>query len=402
MIMMRFFLPLTTSHVVRVFVVVGLGVVASASCGIDESGLNSMAFLPHDAAAHDTAAGAAGTGGPGAAGTGGSIVPSGLAGSSAGVGGDGSGGTGGSVNTGGTGGEPTTGDAGTTGAAGATGDGGTGGGNVGRGGVTGTGGSAAAGTGGAMTGGAGTGGNAGTTGVAGAGGLAGTTGIGGIGGIGGGAGVGGRGGAGARGGTGGVVVPCTAANCADGCCNGTACVRMRSATQCGAMGAACAPCGGCQTCSAMGQCKIDAASRWTIRAVSAQLSTNSNWDRSFGEIGGTAPDPFCEFENPAGQVTTTTAGVTDTLTDTYNPKWNQVITPVGATVSAMALMANSPTWQIWVGDDDGCTPGQTCLGDVACTFRSPITEAQLKAGEVVVNNRQSCVSLTIDFVCQPM
>jgi len=177
---------------------------------------------------------------------------------------------------------------------------------------------------------------------------------------------------------------------------------MRSAMQCGAMGAACAPCGGCQICSAMGACKIDSMSRWTITAVSAQLSLSNNWDRSFGEIGGTAPDPFCEFENPAGQVTTTTAGVTDTLTDTYNPKWNQVITPVGMTVSASTLMANSPTWQIWVGDDDGCNPGQTCLGDVACTFKSPITEAQLKAGELVLTNRQNCNSLTLGLVCQPM
>jgi len=160
----------------------------------------------------------------------------------------------------------------------------------------------------------------------------------------------------------------------------------------------CAPCGGCQLCSTTGQCQIDNASRWTIVAVSAQLKT-ANWDRSSGEIGGSLPDPFCEYENPAGQVTTTTAGVTETLIDTLNPNWNQVISPAGMTVSAATLMSNNPTWQIWVGDDDGCaSPG--CLADVACTIRQPITAAQLTAGQLVVTGRQNCNSVTIGFMCQ--
>ena len=42
---------------------------------------------------------------------------------------------------------------------------------------------------------------------------------------------------GGRGGTGGVVTPCTALSCSDGCCkDSTTCIRMRSATQCGAQG----------------------------------------------------------------------------------------------------------------------------------------------------------------------
>ena len=106
---------------------------------------------------------------------------------------------------------------------------------------------------------------------------------------------------------------------------------------------------------ARGQCRIDTASRWQIVAVAAKLDTGNNWDRYSGDLGGSAPDPFCEYENPAGQVSSTTAGVTDTLIDTYNPTWNQVITPPGATVSAATLMASSPAWQIWIGDDDNCS-----------------------------------------------
>src|SRR4029079_8956467 len=135
-----------------------------------------------------------------------------------------------------------------------------------------------------------------------------------------------------RGGTG-VVNPCTPQNCADGCCSNNMCIRNRTAFLCGALGASCSPCGGCQTCSATGQCRIDAASRWTIKAVSAELS-GGGWDRNAGDVGGSAPDPFCEFENPSGQVTATTAGTTDTIRDTTKPTWNQVITPVGMTVAA--------------------------------------------------------------------
>jgi len=180
-------------------------------------------------------------------------------------------------------------------------------------------------------------------------------------------------------------------------------VKARTAKLCGAMGAACAPCGGCQICTTMGQCKIDTASRWTIVAVSAQLPdriSGRNWDRNFGDMGGLQPDPFCEYENPAGQVTTTTAGTTDTLQDTFNPTWNQTITPVGVTVAASTLMSTNPTWQIWVGDDDGCSGIGGCLGDVACTIRQAITEAQLTSGQLVVSNHQSCNSVTLKFVCQ--
>jgi hypothetical protein len=169
---------------------------------------------------------------------------------------------------------------------------------------------------------------------------------------------------------------------------------------CGSQGQACAPCGGCQSCSATGQCRIEPASRWTIVAVSAQLDTD-NWDRNAGDVGNSAPDPFCEFENPAGQVTPTTAGVTDTIRDTYNPVWNMTITPAGMTVAASTLMANNPTWQIWVGDDDGCPPGQSCRADVACTIRQPITETNLRSGQLIVSNDENCNRVIIDFVCQP-
>jgi hypothetical protein len=399
MIMMRIFLPLTTSclRVARIAVTVALATAGIASCGVDSTGLNSMPFLPHDAAADTVGTGVAGSAGSGsgtagAGGRGGSAT--GIAGSGGSVADAGATGTG---DAGASGSAGTAGSAGgSVGTAGTVGSGGVGGDAAGEAGSVGT-----AGTGGDSVGTAGTGG--GVVGTAGAGGSSvGTAGIGGTAGTGV-AGTGGRAGASGRGGAGGgVPIPCTAATCADGCCkDSTTCIRMRSAMQCGANGAACAPCGGCQICSTFGQCKIDPTSRWKLMAVSAQLQ-NKLWDRPAGDLGGTAPDPFCEFENPAGQVTTSTAGVSDTLIDTYDPTWNQEITPAGTTVSAATLMATSPAWQIWVGDDDGCNPGQSCLGDVACTIRQTISETQLKAGQLVVNGRQSCINVTIGLVCQPL
>jgi hypothetical protein len=403
--------PVTTSRIqaLRVVAMVGFGTALLASCGVDQSGLGSMQFLPHDAAAGGTS-GTAGTGGnpAGAGGTGGGggIAATGVGGlggndvTGSGMAGSGPGGAGG-VTAGTSGTAGANGAAGTSGAAGTTPTAGTSGtaGAIGTAGTTGSAGTTgAAGT----TGTAGTTGAGGTIGVAGANGGAGTGGMAGTGGGGatagsGGIGVGGRGGIG-LGGRGGST-PCTATSCSDGCCKDSfTCIRMRSALQCGAQGATCMPCGGCQTCSSTGQCRIDPMSRWTITAVSAELS-GTGWDRAFGEIGGTAPDPFCEFENPAGQVTPTTAGTTDTITDNAKPVWNQVITPAGMTVSAATLMATNPTWQIWVGDDDGCTG--VCTADVACTIRQQISESTLRSGELVVTNRQSCAQLTLDFTCTP-
>jgi len=419
MIMMRFFLPLPTSRldVARAVVVAGLGTALIASCGVDQAGLGTMPFLPHDASSADTSsAGVAGASGnpgvAGASGTGGGAgsVPAGIAGaggssSVAGMGGSGVAGVPGTAGTGGdaAGAAGTSGDAGTSGAAGAGGvagaggDGAAGTGGNGAAGVAGTIGTAGtggstAGAGGDSTGTAGIGG--GIAGAAGTGGTAGSTGIAGTGG-----GAAGRGGSGGSGGGGGSG-PCTALNCSDGCCSTAgACIRARTVTQCGANGQTCAPCGGCQFCSTTGQCRIDTASRWTIVAAAAKLDTGHNWDRFSGDLGGSAPDPFCEYENPAGQVTSTTAGVTDTLIDTYNPNWNQVITPPGATVSAATLMASSPAWQIWIGDDDNCS-GTGCFGEVACTIRQTITETNLRSGQLIVTNRQQCNSVTINFVCQ--
>ena len=79
-----------------------------------------------------------------------------------------------------------------------------------------------------------------------------------------------------------------------------------------------------------------------------------------------------------------------------------MITPVGMTVAASTLMSANPTWQIWVGDDDGCSPsGNNCTADVACTIRQQISESTLRSGELVVTNRQSCAQVTLDFICQP-
>jgi hypothetical protein len=364
------------------------------SCGVDESGLGQKPFLPHDAAAGDTSGAAGASGGSqGTAGVGGA-APTGVAGAGGAAGAmAGIGGGAGDTGVAGTDGGP----AGSSGTTGVAGDGGgvAGSGEAGMGGDSGVagagGGSGVAGMGGLGGGGPNSGGASGGPGGVG-GGAVGGRGGGGV------AGAGGRGGAGGggRGGNGGV---CNQLNCNDGCCDAGVCVRMRTAQRCGSGGNACTACAACNLCSAMGQCRIDPASRWTIVAVSATLN-GGGWDRNFGDVGGSAPDPFCEFENPAGQVSSTTAGVTDTVVDDASATWNQEITPPGLTVAASTLMANNPTWQIWVGDDDGCNGPQGCLGDIACTYAQTIPEATLRSGMLTINNRMSCTSLTLQFVCK--
>ncbi len=282
-----------------------------------------------------------------------------------------------------------------------TGDTGSGGSGA-EGGTTGTGGSATGGT-------TGTGGTLATGGTMGTGGMiatGGTKGTGGATGTGGASATGGTTGTGGATGTGGGGgAPCGPGSC-NGCCAADGlCIHNPSAQQCGSHGGACTACGGCQTCS-NGACAIDPASQWTIVAVSAQVAMSppggGTWDPPKGDEGGTAPDLFCEYENPSGDVSSTTAGVTSTLTDVFTADWNQTITPVGVTVSASALMASKPAWRIWVGDEDcGGGPG-SCggSGQTACSYQRPVSAASLQSGGLTVDDVQSCLSLELQFVCQ--
>ncbi|HLK88836.1 MAG TPA: hypothetical protein VKZ18_03020, partial [Polyangia bacterium] len=125
------------------------------------------------------------------------------------------------------------------------------------------------------------------------------------------------------------------------------------------------------------------------------------WDPPKGDEGGSAPDLFCEYENPAFDVSATTAGVTTTVTDVFTANWDQTITPAGVTVSAQALMASKPAWRIWVGDED-CTTPTMCgtRGQIACSYQQPISAAALASGELTISNFQNCVSLQLQLVCQ--
>ncbi|HVV16221.1 MAG TPA: hypothetical protein VHH90_03385 [Polyangia bacterium] len=346
-------------------------IVAMVACSVDDNGLGVTPKLSRDAGPVSL------TGGVTGAGTGGT-APSG-SGGSAGMGGDDQTGTGGTVAaTGGMG-----------GAAGASAAGGAGGDATGAGGANLTGG--ASGSGGAGAGaaaGTGLGGGATGGGVAGGTGAAGARGTGGSGGT--------------ATGTGGAAGRCGPFNC-NGCCAGTVCVTASTARQCGTRGAACTDCGACQLCSGAGQCVIDPGSQWTIIAenarVTMQAPNGGPWDPFKGDEGGPAPDLFCEYENPANELTAATAGVTDTTVDVYSADWNTTITPTGVTVSASALMAARPAWRIWVGDEDCSNPNTCGLGQIACSYQQPIAAAALMSGGLSITNYQNCSSLNLRFTC---
>jgi hypothetical protein len=339
-------------------------IVAMVACSVDDNGLGTTPKLSRDAGPVVSTGGApgSGTGGTPATGTGGSGAITGAGGTDQGGTGGTAAGTGGGAGgtslTGGTGGASATGGAagsGTAGAAGAA--------------MTGAGGAAGLGTGG-MGGGA-----AGMTGAAGA-----------------------RG----AGGSGGIAGRCGPTTC-NGCCAGTVCVPIPNAQQCGSKGAACTVCGGCELCSTAGKCAIDPGSQWTIVADSVQVTTlapnGGFWDPAKGDEGGAAPDLFCEYENPANDVSPTTAGVTATVVDVYSAAWNTTITPAGVTVSASALMAAKPAWRIWVGDEDCSKPKVCGQGQIACSYQQPITAGALTSGGLSITNYQNCQALNLSFTC---
>jgi hypothetical protein len=298
----------------------------------------------------------------------------------------------------GSGGSPPNSGGGDRGAAGGTGAAGAPGAGGGRGG--------SGGAAGGASGMAGSGAPGGPGGATAAGGSGGAPGVGGLGGgsvaTGGAAGSGMAGAAGRAGSNGGG---CNPTSCANGCCAGNECVRTPSAQQCGLMGGTCMRCSPCDLCTPRGQCALDPMSPWTIVANSAQLMRTppggGTWDPPFGDEGGPAPDPFCEFENPARDFSIQTAGVTSTVPDAFSVTWNQVITPAGVTISASALTAPNPAWRIWVGDEDCASPGNCgTIGQVVCSYQQPISPASLESRQLALTNLQGCASLTLSFVCQ--
>jgi hypothetical protein len=232
-------------------------------------------------------------------------------------------------------------------------------------------------------------------------GVGGRIGTGGASGTGGVSGVGGAMGVGGLSGAGGAPVVCGPSNCANGCCAAGRCVTATSALQCGTGGGACTACGGCQICGANGACAISPTSNWIVRCASAQLTvlppTGLTWD-PVGVVGdGPAPDPFCQFEMPAGVIDATTGAATRNVLDSFTATWNQTVTPVNGTITAAELMsANADDWRVWVGDTefDG-------RGTLACQVRPPLAASALINGQLTVTNVQNCVSFTVTLVCQP-
>jgi hypothetical protein len=165
-------------------------------------------------------------------------------------------------------------------------------------------------------------------------------------------------------------------------------------------GASCGACAPCEICTA-GSCKIDPASKWVVVCASAELSKIPppgylTWDRKTGDLGGADPDPFCEFEMPAGSVTVDTAGVTDTFLDTYTAAWGQTVSPATKTIKAQDLLSPTGSWRLWVGDDEGNGRGQ-----LACGIQQPMQASWLHDGQITFSNLGSCVSLTVKLVCVP-
>jgi hypothetical protein len=194
---------------------------------------------------------------------------------------------------------------------------------------------------------------------------------------------------------------CGPSNCANGCCAAGRCITVRSTQQCGTGGGACSACGGCELCSPNGACTIDPTSRWIVRCGSAELTaappTGATWDPTGNGADGPEPDPFCQFELPSGVIDPNTGAATRTVNDSFVATWNQAVTAGTSTISAADLMsANADSWRVWVGDTE--FNGRATL---ACEVHPPLQASVLMASQLTTTNLQNCVSITLNFVCQP-
>jgi hypothetical protein len=201
-------------------------------------------------------------------------------------------------------------------------------------------------------------------------------------------------------GTGGAA-GCGPSTCQNGCCAAGRCITATTAQQCGTRGAVCTACGGCQLCAADGACAVDPASNWQVVCGSAQLTvappTGTTWDPAGVAGDGTAPDPFCQFEKPAGTIDNATGAATRTINDSFTATWNQVVTAGNTTITAAELMStDTNAWRVWVGDSEF-----NGRGTLACQVRPPLQAAALLGGQLTATNLANCVSFTVTLVCRP-
>lgn len=94
-------------------------------------------------------------------------------------------------------------------------------------------------------------------------------------------------------------------------------------------------------------------------------------------------------------------GVTTTVMDSFTATWNETVSPPGVTISGATLLSATARWRLWVGDDDGCNANGDCFGDLACEIDPPLQTTWLQSGGFTVMNVGSCVSVSVQLVCQP-
>jgi hypothetical protein len=149
-------------------------------------------------------------------------------------------------------------------------------------------------------------------------------------------------------------------------------------------------CGGCPACMRCvnGTCSLDPASLWKVRCVLASVAerkpSGDPWD--LGLAGAAAPDPQCAFwlgNAPTAQ--------TSVLSNTFDPAWNESITP-NSRFTASLLSSQSSPWSIRVTDED-----QTGT-DTICSV-SPVLDAAAFSSRVATFTAGSCATLEIGLEC---
>ena len=196
----------------------------------------------------------------------------------------------------------------------------------------------------------------------------------------GGGGGGGGGGSVGGGAGGGGGVTCSASNC-QGCCANGACQSGISTAQCGRGGGACQACAASDLCRADQTCGLDPAATWRVM-VSAAVVAPTNFGSAWDNL--TDPDPELGLWCPA--TAASYSAVMPKVSDTFTPSW----TTGGCTVTAAALLADGLGY-------DAIDVDTTTADEIAPFTVVPVSEADLRAGTLVVGPNQGLESMTVRF-----
>ncbi|REG35969.1 hypothetical protein ATI61_102343 [Archangium gephyra] len=155
---------------------------------------------------------------------------------------------------------------------------------------------------------------------------------------------------------------CDVSTCPGCCFNGT-CVTAPTAVACGAHGALCKQCGPNTVCDA-GECVPDAAIKWRVSAILAEVNPQDTSGNDWDIADGSAPDVYVALSCPPASAPNI---VSTPAVEAYAPQW----TSDGCT-STFGSLTKEPV-SVTVYDYDPFTP----TNDLVANFTMQLSAVHL-------------------------